>query len=421
MFKPNIEFIEMIKLPLTEYILKRIGELEQDGQAPKTLFAACPNSISVIKAALRAAKRNNGPIKFAATLNQVDCDKGYTGFNHADFVRYIKIECEKINYTGPVIIAIDHGGPWLKDKQAIQKWSLIDAMDGVKKSFEEAIVAGYDLIHVDPTVDIYLNENQEISIEVVVSRTIELINHVEEFRRKNNISPISYEVGTEEVHGGLADENTFDTFLHLLKEGLKAVNLPDIWPCFIVGKVGTDLHTTTFDPSVASALTQKVKPYGSLIKGHYTDGVSNPEAYPLSGMGAANVGPEFTISEYEALIELEKIECKLYNDKRIAIKSNMQEILWTSVIESKRWIKWLSESEKGLTFNNLDPSRQEWLISTGCRYIWQKPEVIVSRYQLYENLNANGYYAEEIVLSRIEHDMDKYFRSFNLIDLNKYL
>lgn len=421
MFKPNIYFLEMIKLPLTEYILKRIGELEQDGQQPRTLFAACPNSISVIKAALRAAKRNNGPIKFAATLNQVDCDKGYTRFNHADFVRYIKMECEKLNFTGPVIIAIDHGGPWLKDKQASEKWSLQDAMDGVKKSFEEALTAGYDLIHVDPTVDIYLNENQNISIEIVVSRTIELIKHVEEFRRKNNISPISYEVGTEEVHGGLADEETFDKFLQLLKLGLNAEGLPDIWPCFIVGKVGTDLHTTTFDPAVASVLTQKVKPYGSLIKGHYTDGVSNPEAYPLSGMGAANVGPEFTISEYEALLELEKIECKLYENKRIALKSNIQEILWNAVIESNRWKKWLLESEKQMEFNKLEQDRQEWLISTGCRYIWQKPEVIVSRYQLYGNLDANGYYAEEIVLSRIERDMDKYFRSFNLIDLNKYL
>ena len=421
MLKPNIYFSEMIKLPLTEYILKRIGDLEQEGQQPRTLFAACPNSISVIKAALRAAKRNNGPVKFAATLNQVDCDKGYTGFNHADFVRFIKIECERISFNGPVIIAIDHGGPWLKDKQNIERWSLKDAMDGVKKSFEEAVKAGYDLIHVDPTVDIHLNENQNISIDVVVSRTIELIKHVEEFRRKNNILPISYEVGTEEVHGGLADENTFDTFLRLLKDGLKAVNLPDIWPCFIVGKVGTDLHTTTFDPVVASILARKVKPYSSLIKGHYSDSVSNPEEYPLSGMGAANVGPEFTVSEYEALIELEKIECKLYDDKRIAMKSNIQKHLWDSVIESDRWRKWLSKDEKGLAFDQLEPERQKWLISTGCRYIWQKPEVVVARYRLYENLNSNGYKAEEIVLSRIERDIDRYYQSFNLINLNKYL
>ncbi|WP_211253574.1 class II D-tagatose-bisphosphate aldolase non-catalytic subunit [Prolixibacter bellariivorans] len=410
-----------LDMPKTEYVLKRIKELEADGHSPRTLFAACPNSISVIQASLRAAKRNNAPIKFATTLNQVDTDRGYTGFSHSEFVRYVERECQKINFGGPVIIAIDHGGPWLKDKQSTEKWSLNEAMDGVKQSFEEAVKAGFDLIHVDPTVDIFLEPNETISIAAVAERTIELIKHIEDFRRKNKYPPISYEVGTEEVHGGLADEKTFDTFLELLKSGLKEANLEDVWPCFIVGKVGTDLHTATFDPEVASTLTQKVKPFGSLIKGHYTDGVTNPEAYPLTGMGAANVGPEFTISEYEALIELEKIEEKLYEEGRIAIKSNMKDLLWSSVIESGRWMKWLFDDEKGKSFEQISPERQEWLISTGCRYIWQKPEIVIARYQLYENLKSNGFEAEEIVLSRIERDMDNYFHSFNLVGLNKYL
>ena len=412
---------QKINLPKTEYILKRIKDLKQEGHPHRTLFAACPNSVSVIQASLRAAKRNNAPIKFATTLNQVDNDKGYTGFSHDEFVRYVKHECERINFIGPVIIAIDHGGPWLKDKQSIEKWSLTEAMDGVKKSFEAAIKAGFDLIHVDPTVDIFLDKDENISIEVVVARTIELIKHIETFRKANNIAPISFEVGTEEVHGGLADEKTFDTFLRLLKDGLEKEDLSNIWPCFVVGKVGTDLHTATFDPEVAEILTKKVEPYGSLIKGHYSDGVTNPEAYPLSGMGAANVGPEFTMSEYEALIELEMIELELYRNNRIAIKSNIKEILWDSVIQSNRWIKWLSGNERGMDFNELAMERQQWLISTGCRYIWQKPEVVIARYRLYENLKSNGYEAEEIVLSRIEKDMDKYFRSFNLIDLNMYL
>jgi D-tagatose-1,6-bisphosphate aldolase subunit GatZ/KbaZ len=409
------------KKPVTEYILERIVELTREGQPPRTLFAACPNSLAVIKASLRAAKRNNSPIKFATTLNQVDYDGGYTGFTQSDFVRLVKKESEKINYTGPVIIAIDHGGPWLKDIQNIERWDFKTAMDGVKMSFEKAIEAGYDLIHVDPTIDIFLKQGETISIEVVVSRTIELIAHTENFRKKNHYPAISYEVGTEEVHGGLADEKTFNTFLQLLKQGLSKMGLSDVWPCFIVGKVGTDLHTTTFDPVIAAILAQMVKPYGSFIKGHYTDGVSNPEAYPLSGMGAANVGPEFTIDEYCALMELEEIENKLYTSKSIAIKSNIREKLWTAVIASNRWKKWLSKEEAGLDFMSLKEDRKEWLISTGCRYIWQKPEVVVSRHILYDNLLSNGIEAEEIVLSRIQHDIDKYFRSFNLIDLNKFL
>jgi D-tagatose-1,6-bisphosphate aldolase subunit GatZ/KbaZ len=408
-------------LPITEYILKRISELEKSGHPPRTLFAACPNSTAVIKASLRAAKRNNAPIKFAATLNQVDSDRGYTDFNQADFVRYIKSESESINFTGPVIIAIDHGGPWLKDLQSIEKWPLENAMQSIKTSFEDAVKAGYHLIHVDPTVDIFLAKGESISIDVVAARTLELIEHTENFRRKNNYPAISYEVGTEEVHGGLADEDTFDRFLELLKSGLQKSGLQDVWPCFIVGKVGTDLHTTTFDKEVASTLTKKVKPLGSLIKGHYTDGVTNPEDYPLSGMGAANVGPEFTIGEYEALLELENIELELFKKDRIAIRSNIKAMLWKAVIESNRWKKWLQPEEKGIDFYSIQEDRKNWLIATGCRYIWSSPEVLISRYKLYENLERNGVAAEEIVLSRIERDMDKYFRSFNLVDLNRFL
>ena len=408
-------------LPIAEYVLQRISELRNEGHPPRTLFAICPNSMSVIKASLRAAKRNNAPLKFAATLNQVDSDGGYVRMTQSEFVRYIKKEREKINFTGPVIIAVDHGGPWLKDLQSIEKWPLDKAMNAIKSSLEEAVNAGYDLIHVDPTVDIFLKPGEVISIEVVAARTVELIEHIEKSRKKNNLNAVSYEVGTEEVHGGLADEKTFDTFLSLLKKGLKEKGLEDVWPCFIVGKVGTDLHTTTFDPKVASDLTAKVKPYGSLIKGHYTDGVTNPEQYPLSGMGAANVGPEFTISEYEALIELEEIENDLYNKDRIAIKSKIRELLWKAVIDSNRWKKWLLPDERDKSFTDIKIERQNWLISTGCRYIWQNPDVVVSRYRLYENLKSNGIDAEEIVLMKIEHGMDKYFRSFNLIDLNKYL
>ena len=86
---------------------------------------------------------------------------------------------------------------------------------------------------------------------MVAERTIELIAHAEKFRTLTGYPRISYEVGTEEVHGGLADLQIFKRFLELLKQGLKKENLEEVWPCFVVGKVGTDLHTSTFDPSVA--------------------------------------------------------------------------------------------------------------------------------------------------------------------------
>lgn len=405
----------------TEKILQTIDRLEDETGIKRTLLAVCPNSLSVIKAAFRAAKRNNAPIKFAATLNQVDGDGGYTGLTQSEFTKMLQNEADSVNYNGPYIVAIDHGGPWLKDVQSIERWDTKRAMNAIKKSFEDAILAGYDLIHVDPTVDLFITEGSTIDIRVVAERTIELIQHTENFRLKRGLPEISYEVGTEEVHGGLVDEKTFDTFIELLQRGLRNIGLEDVWPCFIVGKVGTDLHTTTFDKKVATKLTNKVKQYNSYIKGHYTDGVVNPEDYPLSGMGAANVGPEFTISEYNALTELEEREKALDKEGKIALLSNIKTVLWRLVLESNRWKKWLQADEKGKDFNQISNNRQEWLVKTGCRYIWQHPEALVARYRLYENLSRSGINAEEVVLGAIEHDMDKYFYAFNLVNLNDYL
>lgn len=408
-------------IPLMEQILQRIKDLERESGIKRTIFAACPNSRAVIKAALRSAKRCNAPLKFAATLNQVDLDGGYTGFTQKEFVSFIRQEARAINLTGPVIIAIDHGGPWLKDIQRQQKWPYDGVMLAIKESFEAAIEAGYNLIHVDPTVDINLSNNETISIEVVAQRTVELIAHAENYRRRRNLPRISYEVGTEEVHGGLANLETFTHFLKLLKVGLSRKGLSETWPCFIVGKVGTDLHTTLFDHEVAWTLSEIAADYNSYIKGHYTDNVENPEDYPEAGMGAANVGPEFTEREYDGLMELEGLENELIRQGKIKNAGQIKKALWEAVVNSGRWKKWLQQGESDEDFNSLDPSRQEWLIKTGCRYIWENPELVSARKKLYLNLGACGIDGEEIVLSHIEHAMDKYFFKFNLLDLNNYL
>lgn len=407
--------------PTVELIIDTIQNEYKRTGINRTIFAACPNSESVIKAAIRSAKRNNAPIKFAATLNQVDTDKGYTGMTQEEFVKLIKQECKKNNYTGFAMTAIDHGGPWLKDKDKLAGLSYEETMKNVKQSMIAALKAGYDLLHVDPTIDVSLNKGEIISIETVASRTAEIIEYVEEYRIKNNYPKISYEVGTEEVHGGLADMKTFRNFFELLKKEFSARKVKDTWPIFVVAKVGTDLHTTEFDPEVAKQVVNVAKDYNSVIKGHYSDNVINPEEYPASGIGGANVGPEFTENEYDGLMEVVEIENNLFKENKIPFKSNFKNTLWEAVIKSERWKKWLFEEELNKDFYSLKEDRQLWLIKTGCRYIWANPEVFSARVKLYTNLNNNGIDGENIVLSRIERNMDKYFYKFNLVNFNDLL
>lgn len=390
---------------------KIITHFINEKNSNKTLLAVCPNSESVTRAALLAAKEANAPMLFAATLNQVDRDGGYTGWTPSELTEFISKETDRIGLESPVYTCLDHGGPWLKDKHTTEKLNFEETMAEVKTTLEACIDAGYKLLHIDPTVDIRLGNDEPIPIDLVVDRTLDMIEHAETYRKNNNFPPISYEVGTEEVHGGLANMESFDQFLTGLDEGLKEKGLEDAWPCFVVGKVGTDLHTSLFDPEVAKNLTSKVKPFGALIKGHYSDYVDNPEDYPLSGMGGANVGPEYTEEEFIALMELVKLEQKIGKD------SGLQEALKNAVIDSNRWQKWLSKEEKGKNFEQLSNKRQLWLMRTCSRYIWTSENVQKSRKKLYKNLDGVRD-ADAFVIWHLKKSIMKYYHNFNLINFS---
>ena len=312
-------------------IVHRLIELRSQG-IQMTLLAVCPNSSAVLEAAVKAAAENNSIMLFAATLNQVDRDGGYTGWTQAQFVDEMRAFAAKYAWDGPLYPCLDHGGPWLKDLHTQRKLSFAQTNAEVKESLTACLQAGYALLHLDTTVDRDLPADQPPEISVVVERAVELIAHVEAERERLGLPPVAYEAGSDEVHGGLVEFDRFQEFLGLLRRRLQEGGLGHIWPAFIVTQVGTDLHTTRFDAQIAARLFDAVAPSGSLIKGHYTDWVENPSMYPVTGMGGANVGPEFTSEEYTALEDLCAKEAALAVTRKITPSGFMQ-VLEQAVIE----------------------------------------------------------------------------------------
>jgi tagatose-1,6-bisphosphate aldolase non-catalytic subunit AgaZ/GatZ len=406
--------------PSLDALVRTLIDLRAGGKAEVTLLAVCPNSEAVLEAAVQVAAANRTPMLFAATLNQVDRDGGYTGWTPAAFVERLNAYGRQ-NQAGALYPCLDHGGPWLKDAHTKAGLGLDATMNEVKASLAACLEAGYALLHIDPTVDRTRQDDAPVPIPLVVERTLELIVFAEEHRTRLGLPPIAYEVGTEEVHGGLVNLDSFVEFLHGLHDGLATRNLLHAWPCFIVGKVGTDLHTTDFDPEVARRLFDLVMPYGSLIKGHYTDWVANPEAYPKAGMGGANVGPEFTADEYNALADLVAKERALaYSDSSIRL-SRLLEALEDAVYRSNRWQKWLQPEERGVAFAELEAARRRWLVQTGARYIWTDAQVQAARRQLYANLAAILPDPHQYVVQRIARAIDAYVNAFALFNANRLL
>jgi tagatose-1,6-bisphosphate aldolase non-catalytic subunit AgaZ/GatZ len=407
-------------LPPLNTLVQRQIDLRAAGQAQATLLAVCPNSEAVLEAAVQAAARNHTPMLFAATLNQVDRDGGYTGWTPADFVAHLRRYAERYGASA-LYPCLDHGGPWLKDAHSRAGLTLDETMAEVKLSLEACLAAGYALLHIDPTVDRTLPGDAPVPIPLVVERTLDLIAFAEERRAALGLAPVAYEVGTEEVHGGLVNVDSFREFLAGLRAGLSTRHLAHAWPCFVVGKVGTDLHTTDFDPVVAQELFDLVAPYGSLIKGHYTDWVANPEAYPAAGMGGANVGPEFTAVEHQALADLVAKERALCRSRPATPPSRLLEALEDAVYRSNRWQKWLQPEERDRPFSALDPARRTWLVQTGARYIWTDAAVQAARQQLYANLAPLLPDPHRYVVSRIAQAIDHYVNAFALFDTNHLL
>ncbi len=388
-----------------------VKDLQESG-TPITLLAVCPNSDAVLEAAILVAARTATPMLFATTLNQVDRDGGYTGWTPDRYVARMGELAKKHSCSYPLYPCLDHGGPWLKDAHAKDNLALDEATEEVKRSITACLEAGYALLHIDPTVDRTLPRGEPLDVRVVVERTVELLEHAETERRNLGLSPVAYEVGTEEVAGGLANEKSFEVFVTLLETELEQRGMKDAWPTFIVGKVGTDLHTAIFDSQVATRLRAIVAAHNSLVKGHYTDWVENPEAYPASGMGGANVGPEFTVDEADALRVLCGYETALARSEPLT-PSRFFEALTAAVVESDRWKKWLQPGEPD-EFEDLTPERRRWLVASGARYVWTESRVVEARTRLYENLAPIMSDPHRQVVEYVATSIERYVQAFNL-------
>ncbi len=378
-----------------------------------TLLAVCPNSEAVTRAALSAAQEANAPLLYAATLNQVDRDGGYTNWTPAALADVVEAEIERRDLEVPVLLGLDHGGPWKKDRHRQEDLDYEETITAIKRSITACVQAGYDLLHIDPTVDRRLPTDAPVPIETIVERTVELMRHAEDVRRGAGRPPIAYEVGTEEVSGGLQTEDRFRSFLTQLDEALQIHDLPA--PSFVVGDVGTTLAGSSFNPNQAQQLTAAAtEQFGALLKGHYTDDVAAPEAYPLSGMGGANVGPGLSTVEADALRQLVALE------ERLDKASGFLDALRSAVIESGRWRKWLSSDKQGHAFEDLPTDQQSWLIDSGSRYVWTHPKVEAARETLYDHV-APYRDPQAYVHWRLKTAILHYMHAFNLLNLTDRL
>jgi D-tagatose-1,6-bisphosphate aldolase subunit GatZ/KbaZ len=418
----------MQKMNMRE-VIDKMFILEETG-FHTTLLGIGPMSRNLIVASLELAKEKDFPIMFIASRNQVDAKElggGYVcGWDQQGFKEAIAAIAKEVDFTGLYYLCRDHGGPWQRDNERNGHLPEATAMELAKQSYVEDLVNHFDLLHIDPTKDPYVI-GKSIAMEIVLQRTIQLIEYVEQERKLRNLPEIGYEVGTEETNGGLTSQENYEFFIQQLTHELAKRGLPN--PVFIVGQTGTLTRLTenvgAFSYHSSKVLADTAKKYGVGLKEHNGDYLADYIIldHPSLSITAMNVAPEFGYIETKAYLELIRLEEKEVQNGRLEHPSNLKRVMSEEAVNSGRWKKWLIGDDIHLSVEEI--LEEEELVETICEicghYTYEQEEVKQEMVVLHENMQKLGIDSNRYVLDKIKNSIDRYVQCFNLQGLTSKL
>jgi len=374
-----------------------------------TLLGVGPMSINCINAAIELSNQHEIPLMMIASRRQIDADIFGGGYvNHwttQQFAEYV-IDHDK---KGKIILSRDHGGPWQNDYEKKEKLSLRRAMESAKKSYEVDIESGFEIIHIDPSIDLFGTPSNDEILE----RIFELYEFCWTTAQKNN-REIVFEIGTEEQSG---TTNTVEELEYTLSEMFKfcrANHLPE--PTFVVIQTGTKVMETrnigTFDCPfrIIHELPAEIQvpkmidicnKYYVFMKTHNTDYLSTESLnwYPKLGIHSANVAPEFGVAESQAFLNILNEHC-LYD---------LSEQFIDLAYNSKKWEKWILPNTKA--------GKREKAIIAG-HYIFADPHFIQIKQTAQEKLYDKNIDVDVYLKNRIKDSIMRYIKSFRLLRLS---
>ncbi|PIZ13777.1 MAG: sugar-phosphate kinase [Elusimicrobia bacterium CG_4_10_14_0_8_um_filter_37_32] len=407
--------------PSIRDLLKTIWVLEEKEDLKITLLGIGPMSERVVKATLELGEEEDFPVIFIASRNQVDKKEwgaGYVeGWDQKEFVTVVGKIAKEINFSGLYYICRDHGGPWQRTEERREKVSEKEAMKRAKDSYLADILAGFDLLHIDLTLNPL--QKEPLPLEEVRKRIIEMIDWLETKRKEKGLPPVGYEVGTEETKGGLINPSAFEQFLKSLLRELNSRNLPK--PDFIVGQTGTlvkmDRNVGQFNPKMAKELATIAKKYKVGFKEHNADYLSEEilTAHPNLGITAANVAPEFGVAETKTYLRLAKL----------IPQSDFIPTIQRATLESNRWRRWLTKEDDSLTAEEIAKDRKmlNRITIVAGHYTFSQKVVTEAQEELFRHLKEEKITEnpQREVVQAIKDSIRNYIRAFNLKGLTTIL
>lgn len=371
-----------------------------------TLLGVRPMSLNCVDATIELANEHETPILMIASRRQIDSEEfggGYVNnWTTEEFARYVTEKDKK----GKIFLARDHGGPWQNTREKDMELGLKRAMDSAKSSYRADIAAGFQILHIDPSVDIH----GQPDVDEVLDRVFDLYDYCWTQAQYMH-QEVIFEVGTEEQSGSTNSQEELDYTLNEINKFCRKNKFNT--PAFVVIQCGTRVmemrNVGSFDSPVRIAneipaeiqlpkMIEICNRHGIFMKEHNTDYLSDEALkwHPHLGIHAANVAPEFGVAESKALVQvLEENELPFLADRFLAIS-----------YASRKWEKWMLEGTSA-------SDRDRALIAG--HYVFSTPEcrelkVEAARALARKNIDLDTHLKQQVKLSIM-----RYLRSFRLV------
>ncbi|MEM4488913.1 MAG: class II D-tagatose-bisphosphate aldolase, non-catalytic subunit [Desulfurococcaceae archaeon] len=351
-----------------------------------TLLGISPVSEYVVISTLKVASRLNAPIIFVASLNQVDVYGGYTGFTPGSFVKFVNDNIKSQGLNSRVIFQLDHCGPWLKDDHIAKNYNYNEALNDILRSVEEFIKAGFQLIHVDTTIDIEKTD-KIADVDTAIKRTVQLMDLIEDIARNFGIE-VYYEIGSD--RWGFKPVEIFDSFVSHVISMLKRQNINPQKIIFVVADVGTKVQPgNRVNKEVLEKFSRTALKYNYLLKIHSGDYLENPGVLPRYNVGGVNIGPMFADIQYQvvkgAILEIKE--------------HKLLEKLNSLILSGDKIGKYMRKGKI-----------EDYEIGLASRYIWSSREAR----ELISVIERQGVPLSKRILENMENKVEFYLKELNL-------
>lgn len=371
-----------------------------------TLLGVGPMSKNCVDAAIELSNDYEIPLMMIASRRQIDAEDYGGGYvNNWSTERFSEYVIEH-DRKGKIILARDHGGPWQNDFEKEQKLSLRNAMESAKKSFQVDIEYGFEMIHIDPSVDIY----SDLSIDETLLRIFDLYDFCWSIAQQKK-RKIIFEIGTEEQSGSNRGQFDSEYVVSETNNFCNKNNLPV--PTFVVIQTGTKVMETknigTLDNPfrIQGELPAEIQipkildmcnRHNIFLKQHNTDYLSDEALawHPKLGIHSANVAPEFGVAETLAFIEILK---------KHKLNDLIEKFIKLSY-ESKKWRKWMLPETKA--------GEMEKAVIAG-HYVFSDPEFVEIKSHAKSKLQKHNIDLDEHLKSKVKKSIMRYLINFRLV------